>query len=359
MKKFAKMSLVAAVAVAGLTNVSASSLEEAVKNTDVSGKVYVEFVADDNGVAGGSTATTTDLDFDITFKSKVNDNVTSVVRMQADAAPAEGATSSNHTFDLDLLYFNYAKNNLSVDFGRFGLDTPSTDGNQAEGVNASYKLDMVTLGAGYAVSSETTTGDLAYASAMGTVGPVNLEAWYVAFSPATVDAGKNFTFAASTTVEGFNLAARYATTDYNTASTEDGKTFKLTASTTISNVSVHGTYLTTAEEGAAYQEDWSDANGYELSQLDLGELSTNAADSTLWALGAAIPVNAVTYALDYATLSEDVSNQEAQELRLRATHKMSSNFTIMATYSMYDEEDASGATTVENDSSRIDFKYSF
>jgi len=58
-------------------------------------------------------------------------------------------------------------------------------------------------------------------------------------------------------------------------------------------------------------------------------------------------------------MSEDVSNQDATELRLRATHKMSANFTIMGTYSMFEVEDASGATTTENDSSRIDFKYSF
>jgi len=363
MKKFAKMSLVAAVAVAGLTNVSASSLEEAVKNTDISGKVYVEFIADDNGVVGGSTATTTDLDFDITFSSKVNDNITSIVRLQADAAPAEGAVSTNQNADIDNIYFNYAKNNLSVDFGRWEMATPLTDGNQAEGVRASYKMDMVTLGGGYAISNETTNGDLGFVSAMATVGPVNLEAWYVAFSTDTqataVDAGKTTTLVASTTFENVNLSARYADTDFNTVGTENGSTLKLTASTTISNVGVHATYLTTDEAGSSYNEDASAANGYELSQLDLAELSANAADSTLWAVGATLPVNTVTYALDYATLSEDITNTEATEIRLRGTHKMSPNFTIMATYSMYEEEDSAGATTVENDSSRIDFKYTF
>jgi len=285
MKKFAKMSLVAAVAVAGLTNVSASSLEEAVKNTDISGKVYVEFIADDSGVVGGSTDTLTDLDFDITFSTKVNDNVTSIVRIQADSAPAEGAVSTNTNVDLDNVYFNYAKNNLSVDFGRWEMATPLTDGNQAEGVRASYKMDMVTLGGGYAVSSETTNGDLGFVSGMATVGPVNLEAWYVAFSTDTqatvVDAGKTTTFAASTTLENVNLSARYAVTDFNTAGTENGSTLKLAASTTISNVGIHATYLTTAEEGSSYNEDASAANGYELSQLDLDDLAGNAADTTL------------------------------------------------------------------------------
>ena len=43
MKKIAKISLVAAVAVAGLTTANAQPLEEAIKNVDVSGSVVYRY----------------------------------------------------------------------------------------------------------------------------------------------------------------------------------------------------------------------------------------------------------------------------------------------------------------------------
>ena len=43
MKKIAKLSLVAAVAVAGLTTANAQPLEEAIKNVDVSGSVVYRY----------------------------------------------------------------------------------------------------------------------------------------------------------------------------------------------------------------------------------------------------------------------------------------------------------------------------
>jgi len=72
MKKIAKLSLVAAMAV---TAANAGSLEEAIKNVDVSGKVYVEHIANSNKLQSATeeTKSLTDIDVDITFKSKVNE----------------------------------------------------------------------------------------------------------------------------------------------------------------------------------------------------------------------------------------------------------------------------------------------
>jgi ACT domain-containing protein len=55
MKKIAKLSLVAAVAVAGLTTANAQPLEEAIKNVDVTGSVvyrYNDYNDDTNNAAG-------------------------------------------------------------------------------------------------------------------------------------------------------------------------------------------------------------------------------------------------------------------------------------------------------------------
>ena len=53
MKKIAKLSLVAAVAVAGFTTANAQPLEEAIKNVDVSGSVVYRYNDYDNNNTTG------------------------------------------------------------------------------------------------------------------------------------------------------------------------------------------------------------------------------------------------------------------------------------------------------------------
>ena len=373
MKKFAKMSLVAAIAVAGLTNVSASSLEDAVKNTEVSGKVYVEFLSNESNITDGSTAGLTDMDFDATFTSKVNDNVTSVVTIEGDSSVAEGANNADQGIGVDTIKFVYAKNNLTANVGKFGSSSPTDDGDKLEGLSVSYKAGIATLFASYAVTNSYTLGDAANLSISAPVGPVNLEAWYTAYAPDTTvarggvssgkavlgdDLGQTVTVIASTELEGFNLGARYSATDFNTNGNKDGMTFRLDASTTISNVTLAGSYLTTDKDGGASAvTDAAAANGFELSQLTLNSLTTTN-DLSIWTVSATMPVETMTYQVAYASSDADTANDDATELRLRATHAMSSNFSVMATYSMYTEDNA-GVEVADSDSSRIEFKYTF
>ena len=374
MKKFAKMSLVAAVAVAGLTNVSASSLEDAVKNTEISGKVYVEFLSGADNTASGSTTGTTDMDFDVTFSTKVNDNVTSVVTLEADSANTEGADISDQAVGLDTIKFVYAKNNLTATAGRFSSVAPTDDGDKLEGLSATYKAGVASLFASYGVTNATTIGDVANFAIMAPVGPVNLEAWYTVYAPDTTtgksgvnsdgnvengsDFGKTITAVASTTLEGFNLSARYSATDFNTTGAKDGSTLRLDASTTVSNVTLAATYVSTDKDGgASAHTDAAAANSFEQSQLTMDSLTTTN-DLSIWAVSATVPYNEVTYQVAYANIDADTANDDATELRLRATHMMSSNFKVMATYSMYQEENA-GVEVTDNDSTRIEFKYSF
>ncbi len=368
MKKFAKMSLVAAIAVAGLTNVSASSLEDAVKNTEISGKVYTEFLSNADNTTGGSTAGATDFDFDITFSTKVNDNVTSVITLESDSALGEEAKTADQALNLDTIKFVYAKNNLTANVGRFASVSPTMDGDKIEGFSATYKVGVASLFAQYGVNNADTFGDFSEFAVMAPVGPVNLEAWYTQYSPDTTSAsagtsaGADFgittTVVASTTLEGFNLKARYATTDYNTSASKDGSTLRLDGSTTISNVTLAATYVSTDKDGgAAAHTDAAAANSYEQSQLTMDTLSTTN-DLSIWAVSATVPYNEVTYQVAYASIDADTTNEDATELRLRATHMLSSNFKVMGTYSMY-EEDNAGVEAANSDSTRIEFKYSF
>lgn len=374
MKKFAKMSLVAAVAVAGLTNVSASSLEDAVKNTEISGKVYTEFLSNADNTTAGSTAGLADFDFDVTFSTKVNDNVTSVVTLEADSSISEGALNSDTAVGLDQIKFAYAKGNLSANAGKFGSSAPTDDGDKLQGLSVTYKAGVASLFASYGVTNATTINDVANFAIMAPVGPVNLEAWYTIYAPDTTtakggvnssgniengsDFGRTITGIASTTLEGFNLKGRYSTTDFNTTGQKDGSTLRLDASTTVSNVTLAATYVSTDKDGgASAYTDVAAANSYELSQLSMGSLTTTN-DLSIWAVSATAPYNEVTYQVAYASIDADTANDDATELRLRATHMMSSNFKVMATYSMYQEDNA-GVEAADQDSTRVEFKYSF
>ena len=81
MRKLVKLSLVAAVAVSGLTTVNAASLEEAIKNVDVSGQFHYRLQDKDSA---GSTINT-DNDIEIGVKVPVTDNITAVFKI--DNAP--------------------------------------------------------------------------------------------------------------------------------------------------------------------------------------------------------------------------------------------------------------------------------
>ena len=84
MKKIAKLSLVAAVAVAGLTNVNAASLEEAIKGVDISGQFRYRFQEKkvENEVSPvNNNETGSDVEIEVTAKVPVTENVTAVIKI--------------------------------------------------------------------------------------------------------------------------------------------------------------------------------------------------------------------------------------------------------------------------------------
>ena len=78
MKKIAKLSLVAAVAVAGLTTANAQPLEEAIKNVDVSGSVVYRYNDYQNNKGTNVTdddKTDNNYKVGLNLSSKVNDDI--------------------------------------------------------------------------------------------------------------------------------------------------------------------------------------------------------------------------------------------------------------------------------------------
>jgi len=240
MKKFAKMSLVAALAVAG-TAASAQPLAEAIKNVDVSGTVVYRY--DDRNYDKAlptNLAGTTSSDKDssannykigLTAKSKVNDDVTAVTRFVIGSGNAAAGFATldttttgdaNPTVTLNNVYFSYTGiANTTVNVGKQGLTTPWTvatdsDGNEqtGTGILALTNVGPVTLAGAYfnqtnlnvsgvslsngenftsstpivtapgnrlVQTTDVLQGDsnVITVGAMANIGPVALDAWYL------------------------------------------------------------------------------------------------------------------------------------------------------------------------------------
>ena len=184
MKKIAKLSLVAAVAVVGFTSANAQSLEEAIKNVEVSGSVVYRYndysndakagsiFAKDTYVNGVKTAEGKDLSKDssstnnykvaMNLSSKVNDDIKFNSRFVVGAPSSTGTgdagfaslnSSSNgdQNVGVELTQANFAYTglaNTTVNVGKQGLTTPWTvaidsDGNEQTGTGI---LALTTVG---------------------------------------------------------------------------------------------------------------------------------------------------------------------------------------------------------------------
>ncbi len=170
MRKISKISLVAAVAVAGFSTANAQPLEEAIKNVDVSGSVVYRYNNyDNNGISPrGAQTESNNYKIGLNLSSKVNDYVKFNSRFIVGSADNGGFASLNSkkettTGDLQAdvtlsnAYFGFtAIPNTVVNVGKQGLTTPYTvatdiNGNEqtGTGILALSTFGPVTAGAGY------------------------------------------------------------------------------------------------------------------------------------------------------------------------------------------------------------------
>ena len=259
MKKIAKLSLVAAVAVAGLTTANAQPLEEAIKNVDVSGSVVYRYNDyRNNSNAGGTNPTATNENnykVGLNLSSKVNDDVKFNSRFvvgqpssNGGAAGADGNSgfatlnsSDNGDQNVDVAltnaYFGYTGlSNTTVNVGKQGLTTPwtvavDTDGNEqtGTGILALSTVGPVTLAGAYfnqttldhstdsslngtklyggtaATAVLNGAADIMTVGAIGTFAPVTVDAWYLDMQ----DTFDTYTLGAkvATTANGIALGA--------------------------------------------------------------------------------------------------------------------------------------------------------
>ncbi|HRL10052.1 MAG TPA: major outer membrane protein, partial [Aliarcobacter sp.] len=170
MRKISKISLVAAVAVAGFSTANAQPLEEAIKNVDVSGSVVYRYESFDDSEGNATRTDRNKYKIGLNLSSKVNDYVKFNSRFIVGADDTYdfattnarkdnvgGTTDGSVNVALSQAYFGLtAIPNTVVNIGKQGLTTPYTvavdiNGNEqtGTGILALSTFGPVTGGLGY------------------------------------------------------------------------------------------------------------------------------------------------------------------------------------------------------------------
>jgi hypothetical protein len=214
--KLVKLSLAAIVAAGALTSVaSAASLEEAIKNVDVTGYARYRF---DSKNANSNTANQHRFTSDVDFKAALDDNFFGVIGFRYDSVDVSGERSGAYTdigvqdygndefgqtFNVRQFYLGYTAGNTTVTAGRQVLGTFFTDDMVGTGIKVlNSDISGLTLAA-IAFDNLQTDGDIGTkilnisasrpageeyvtdrnlygVAAIGSYDPVSFQLWYAA-----------------------------------------------------------------------------------------------------------------------------------------------------------------------------------
>ncbi|MDD2894759.1 MAG: major outer membrane protein [Aliarcobacter sp.] len=397
MKRIAKLSLVAAVAVAGLTTANAQPLEEAIKNVDVSGSVVYRYndyrnntVRNATNTPAGGDTNTNNYKVGLNLSSKVNEDVKFNSRFLVASGSGNlsgqdyGTTGdSNLGVTLSHAYFGYTGiQNTTVNVGKQGLSTPWTvaldsDGNEqtGTGILALSTMGPVTVaGAYFNQTNLNASGDVAglngsdavaTVGVIGVAGPVTLDAWYLdmtnTFDTYTVGAKGAFD------ISGVKLGAdaRFASLTMDAAGSKANTMAKLVLTADAGLVDGKIAYAMTDKDGGTTALD-ADASttllGWNLTAL-------NKVDADYWqaVLGFDILSNlnlSANYGnLQYIPTAGSTTDVEEEEIYAQLLYKMSKNLTTYVRYGTYSKDTtaAAAATASNNEDTRgrLQVEYTF
>ncbi|MDY0051500.1 MAG: major outer membrane protein [Aliarcobacter sp.] len=394
MKKIAKLSLVAAVAVAGLTTANAQPLEEAIKNVEVSGSVVYRYNDYNNDVVGGdlNDATSNNYKVAMNLSSKVNEDVKFNSRFVVGQPTATGTGDAgfatlnsgvngdqNVGVELTNAYFGYTGlANTTVNVGKQGLTTPWTvaidsDSNEqtGTGILAMTTVGPVTFAGAYFNqtnlnnSGDVNVGngseDIATVGAIATLGPVTADAWYINLDEIM----DSYTVGAKADLDlspvKLGVDARYTSVDVDGIDT-DNSLAKITFTAKAGIVDAKLAYAMTDEDGGLVALD----NDAVTSIQGWSVNANNKADADFWQ--AVVGVNALSnlnISANYVNVDYSLSantDREEEEIYAQLTYKMSKNLSSYVRYGTYTKETTtSGVTTDNNDDvrGRLQVEYTF
>jgi hypothetical protein len=364
MKKIAKLSLVAAVAVVGLSTANASSLEEAIKGVEISGTAVLRYNDYQNDATSASSSTNYQK-LAIDVSAPVNDTLSFGATVEANSGFAGQDTQTADTTDdgveLSALNFTYTGiNSTTIIAGKQAVATPWTvaadsDGatHNGTGIVAVNTSTPVTLIGAYFNQTNfgSTTGDsIAVIGAKASFAGVALEAFYA----DQIDSLTSYTVAADYKVNldsvNIGLGARYTNLEVEGATTDNELTqFYIKAKAGIIDAKV--AYGMTGKDGGVVAFDASAQTAMEgwntnlSGQTDATYLQTH--------IGAQV-LPTINVALNYFDREGQTLADDASELYTQVTWKPSKNFYTYVRYG-FDVEVAG----VDQNRGRIQAEYKF
>jgi hypothetical protein len=256
MTKMIKMSLIAAVAVTGMTSVaSAQNLEDAIKGVDFSGNVRYRYT---NGEAT-KPSETNNYRLEFAVKSKVNDMVTATVASSVNASTTDSSGDADpQAAAIKEASFTFALPSATVIAGKQALATPFASGSledqQGTGVVALVPVAGVTIAAGLYLNSDAQTKaavpgmtldlgahNIAALAVLGAAGPVKYAAWYAKVSET--DLGKNNTNAKAASYTTTAMSGDWDNDDHTAATIQNVLTPVAATANTLSGVEAGATAI--------------------------------------------------------------------------------------------------------------------
>jgi hypothetical protein len=418
--KLVKLSLAAIVAAGALTSVaSAASLEEAIKNVDVTGYARYRFDSKSNttGTTGlfgevkkADSKNTHRFTSDVNFKAALDDNFFGVVGFRYDSQDVSGervnaktnvGTSDagnddkyGQTFNVRQFYLGYTAGNTTVTAGRQVLGTFFTDDMVGTGIKVlNSDISGLTLAAiafdnlqadsdiGSAtllIGPTGTTNEYVYdrnlygVAAIGSYDPVSFQVWYAALDSVAQLYALDVTVGANLGDVDLSLQAQYAGSSLwaNNAQYEDPNkkgTFEVTKLDDAQFAAVEaGVKAYGFDANAGYV--WFDTDSASLISfedqggfIDAGEDLLNytafIGENKYWFLTAGYTFDKVRVGADYVAGRIITTNEatDRYEAVARVDYKYSKKLNFKAWYSYINEDNEN----LDKDHFRFEARYNF
>jgi len=345
MTKMIKMSLVAAVAVAGFTTTaSAQTAENAIKNVSVKG--YFQYRWNKDMEAKKSFVNDRNK-FRLQATAKANDTVSFTAR----------ATDNTGTLDIDRKYLTASLGKATVIAGNFSDLSPFSDGTGINGEAVLFSAAKgLTLGAAYyhmdqGANLASDAKDIAAVTALGNAGSVNYALWYVSHKDTN-----NYIYAsANAKIASANVELAYSSKKPETGDTQTQ--LRLIASTKIDTISLTAGAIMAGKDGADVNLNYK-ANGTgdgSDTKADFGSAqiaTSTASDATGLYLNVGAKVSpAVGVSAEYYTIDG------GKDLSVKASYALAKNTATYIRYSVGNDTDTAGAADFKK--LRVEMKYSF
>ena len=391
--KLVKLSLATIVAAGALSSVaSAASLEEAIKNVDVSGYARYRYDAKNTNTSteefnGNTHRFTTD----INFKSAVDDNFFGVIGFRYDSRDKSGEragadTKVGQALNVRQFYLGYTAGNTTIQAGRQVLGTFFTDDMVGTGIKFLNKdITGLTL-AGIAFDNLQADGDIGTGklwigangdqkvydrnlygvAAIGSYDPVSFQVWYAALDSVAQLYDLDVTLGVNLGGADLSLQAQYAGSamwanfaNKGTTRLDDGQFWAIKAGAEAFGFDASVGYVNIdTKNNRASLISFEDQGDFITAGQDLLDYTLIEADQSIYFVTAGYKFNDyLRVGADYvgAKYDNEISSYKGSEVVLRADYKYNKKLNFKALFSNIDRD--SGKDDVKH--LRFEARYNF